>query len=125
MEAKENLNNRSAKVKKSARAAKLFVFFDGNTLEYPLAGTMTVGRPTSSSTPDLEIDSPIVIGNNVWIAAGVIVCAGVTIGDNSVIGAGSVVTRNIPSNVFACGVPCRVVRTITEDDIIEFDEMGY
>lgn len=60
MEAKENLNNRSAKVKKSARAAKLFVFFDGNTLEYPLAGTMTVGRPTSSSTPDLEIDSPIV-----------------------------------------------------------------
>ncbi len=47
---------------------------------------------------------------------GVIVCPGVTIGDNSIIGAGSVVTRDIPANVFACGVPCRVVRIITEEN---------
>ena len=41
---------------------------------------------------------------------------GVTIGENSVIGAGSVVTRDIPDNVVACGVPCRVMREITEED---------
>ena len=41
---------------------------------------------------------------------------GVTIGENSVIGAGSVVTRDIPDNVVACGVPCRVMRAITEED---------
>lgn len=39
-----------------------------------------------------------------------------TIGDNSIIGAGSVVTRSIPANVVAVGVPCRVVREITEED---------
>ena len=41
---------------------------------------------------------------------------GVTIGDNTVIGAGSVVTKDIPPNVIAVGVPCRVLREITEED---------
>ena len=61
-----------------------------------------------------ESNAPITIGNNVWIAAGAIICPGVTIGDNAVIGAGSVVTKDIPDHVFACGVPCKVVRTIQE-----------
>ena len=59
---------------------------------------------------------PVTIGNDCWLGAGVIVCPGVTIGDGCVIGAGSVVTRDIPANSFACGVPCRVVRPITEAD---------
>ena len=59
---------------------------------------------------------PITVGNNVWIGAGTIVLGGVTIGDNTVIGAGSVVTKSIPSNVIAVGVPCRVVREITATD---------
>lgn len=65
----------------------------------------------------LEVALPIIIGNNVWIGAGTTVLGGVTIGDNTVIGAGSVVTKDIPSNVIAVGVPCRVLREITEDDI--------
>jgi len=52
----------------------------------------------------------------VWIGAGTIVLGGVTIGDNTVIGAGSVVTKDIPSGVIAVGVPCRVLREITEED---------
>ena len=64
----------------------------------------------------VEIAKPITIGNNVWIGAGSVVLAGVTIGDNSVIGAGSVVTKDIPGGVVAVGVPCRVLRQITEDD---------
>ncbi|OZE34991.1 maltose acetyltransferase, partial [Rhodococcus sp. 05-2254-6] len=55
---------------------------------------------------------PIVIGNNVWLGGGVIVCPGVTIGDNSVIGAGSVVTRDVPSHTFAAGNPCRTIRAL-------------
>lgn len=62
-----------------------------------------------------ELVAPITIGNNVWIAAGAIICPGVTIGNNTIIGAGSVVTRDIPANVFACGVPCRVVRDLLEN----------
>jgi galactoside O-acetyltransferase len=64
----------------------------------------------------VEIAKPIKIGNNVWIGAGTTVLAGVEIGDNTVIGAGSVVTRSIPANVVAVGVPCRVQREITEED---------
>lgn len=64
----------------------------------------------------LEIAKPISVGNNVWFGAGTTVLAGVTIGDNAVIGAGSVVTRDIPTNVVAVGVPCRVMRSITEAD---------
>ncbi len=59
---------------------------------------------------------PVHIGKNVWIGSGVQILPGVTIGDNSVIGAGSVVTDNIPTNVIALGVPCRVIREIGEKD---------
>lgn len=60
----------------------------------------------------LEAAQPIVIGDNVWLGGGVIVCPGVTIGENSVIGAGAVVTRDIPANVVAVGNPARVLRQI-------------
>ncbi|MEE1076418.1 MAG: sugar O-acetyltransferase [Acutalibacteraceae bacterium] len=59
---------------------------------------------------------PVHIGNNVLIYTNATICPGVTIGNNSVIGAGSMVTKDIPPNVFACGVPCKVVREITEED---------
>lgn len=60
----------------------------------------------------LEAARPIIIGDNVWLGGGAIVCPGVTIGDNSVIGAGAVVTKDIPANVVAVGNPARVVREI-------------
>lgn len=59
---------------------------------------------------------PVSIGSDCWFGANVTVCPGVTIGDGCVIGAGSVVTRDIPPNSFAAGVPCRVIREITEAD---------
>ncbi len=65
---------------------------------------------------DIEYAKPIVLGNDVWLASGVIVCGGVTIGDGAVVGAGSVVTRDIPPHTFAAGVPARVIREITDDD---------
>lgn len=64
----------------------------------------------------MEMAKPITVGNNVWIGAGAIILAGVTVGDNSVIGAGSIVKKSIPANVVAAGVPCRVLRKITEED---------
>lgn len=59
---------------------------------------------------------PVKIGDHVWIGGGVQVNPGVTVGDNTIIGSGSVVTRDIPANVVAAGVPCRVLRRITEQD---------
>ncbi|MGI6877562.1 sugar O-acetyltransferase [Microbacterium sp. gxy059] len=77
--------------------------------------------PTHPIAPDprrdkLEAAEPIVIGDNVWLGGGVIVCPGVTIGDNSVVGAGSVVTRDIPADVVAVGNPARVIRSVREAD---------
>ena len=49
-----------------------------------------------------------------------VICPGVTIGEDCVIGAGSVVTRNIPAGTFAAGVPCRVIRELTEADSMKY-----
>jgi acetyltransferase-like isoleucine patch superfamily enzyme len=51
----------------------------------------------------------VVIGRDVWLGARVIVLPGVRVGDGAVIGAGSVVTRSVPENAIAVGVPARVV----------------
>jgi maltose O-acetyltransferase len=61
-----------------------------------------------------ESGKPIQIGSDVWIGGGAILCPGVRIGSRVVIGAGSIVTRDIPDDVFAAGNPCRVIRQITE-----------
>ncbi|GAK40814.1 sugar O-acetyltransferase [Paenibacillus urinalis] len=63
-----------------------------------------------------ERSLPITIGDNVWLGGSVTIVGGVTIGDNTIIGAGSVVTKDIPANVIAAGVPCKVIRPITDED---------
>lgn len=59
-----------------------------------------------------EAAEPIVIGDNVWLGGGVIICPGVTIGENTVVGAGSVVVASLPANVVAVGTPARVIREL-------------
>ena len=63
---------------------------------------------------------PVRIGNDCWIGANVVICPGVTVGDRCVIGAGSVVTRDIPDDSIAVGVPARVLRNITEQDSMKY-----
>ncbi len=61
-----------------------------------------------------EFGKPIAIGADVWVGAGALILAGVRIGARAVIGAGSVVTRDVPEDVFAAGNPCRVIRPIAK-----------
>ena len=63
---------------------------------------------------------PVTIGSDCWFGANVVVCPGVTIGDGCVIGAGSVVTRDIPAGSIAAGVPCKVIRPLTEADSMKY-----
>lgn len=60
----------------------------------------------------LEFAKPVHIGEDVWVGGSAVICPGVTIGDRSVIGAGSVVTKDIPADVFAAGNPCRIIRQL-------------
>lgn len=73
----------------------------------------------------ISTSKPITLEENVWIGANAVVCGGVTIGKGSVIGAGSVVTKDIPAGVVAAGVPCRVLRPITEADRIAPEQMKF
>ena len=90
--------------------------------DYTMFGTnvilATAGHPILPKLRQeaYQYNMPVHIGKNCWLGAGVIVLPGVTIGDNTVIGAGSVVTKDIPSNVVAVGNPCRVLREINEHD---------
>ena len=78
----------------------------------PNCGFYTAGHPLNvkERNAGLEYAKPITVGDNVWFGGNVVVMPGVTIGDNTIIGAGSVVTKNIPSNVIAVGNPCKVMK---------------
>ena len=64
------------------------------------------------------IPAPIIIGKNVWIGANSTILSGVTIGDNSVIAAGAVVTKDVPANVVAGGVPAKIIKSIYEKAVL-------
>jgi acetyltransferase-like isoleucine patch superfamily enzyme len=58
---------------------------------------------------------PIVLEDDVWLGARVIVLRGVTIGVGSVVGAGSIVTHDIPPHTLAVGVPARPIRDLADE----------
>jgi len=80
----------------------------------PNVQLLTATHPLDPETRRAKWESgePIVIGDNVWLGGGVIVCPGVTIGENTVVGAGAVVVNDLPANVIAVGNPARVIREV-------------
>ena len=94
------------------------VRFGDNVFLAPHVSIYTAGHPIDAEVRNTEVEyaRQVTIGSNVWIGGNVVINPGVTIGDDVVIGSGSVVTKDIPSHVIAAGVPCRVIREITEKD---------
>lgn len=91
-----------------------YVTIGSRTLFGPNVQIYTATHPLDHKerASGLEYAKPISIGEDVWVGGSVVICPGVTIGDRCVIGAGSVITKNIPSDTFAAGNPCRVIRTL-------------
>lgn len=94
------------------------IYVGDYTMIGPNVTIATAGHPI---LPELrqqgyQYNMPVHIGKNCWLGAGVIILPGITIGDNVVVGAGSIVTKDLPSNVVAVGNPCRVMREVNEHD---------
>ena len=103
------------------------VRIDSNTLIGPNVGIYAVNHSLDSKERINGgcFGKPVHIGKNVWIGGDAKILAGVTIGDNSIIGTGSIVTKDIPSNVIAVGNPCKVIREISEKDKTNYlERMG-
>lgn len=94
------------------------IYVGDNTMLGPNVVIATAGHPILPKLREqaYQYNFPVHIGKSCWLGAGVIVVPGVTIGDHVVIGAGSIVTKDIPSNVVAVGNPCKVLRKISEYD---------
>ena len=102
------------------------IYIGNNVLLGPRVSLYTAGHPLSSAVRNsgLEFGKSITIGDNVWVGGNTIINPGVRIGCNTVIGSGSVVTKDIPDNVIAAGNPCRVIRKITEQDELNWQNQA-
>lgn len=100
-----------------------YIYIGDNVLIAPNVTIATAAHPASPALRryGLQYNLPVKIGNDVWIGSGVLIMPGVTVGNGSIIGAGSVVTKDIPENVIAVGNPCRVLREITEEDLLTYN----
>ena len=92
------------------------VSFGDNVLVAPGVLISTVTHPLNAEKrlAGLEIAKPITVGDNVWIGMGAKILPGVNIGSNAVIAAGAVVTKDIPANKVAAGVPATVIKDAEE-----------
>ncbi len=96
----------------------------GNKVMFgPNVTIITGTHPVNPSLREkgLQYNKDVYIEDNAWIGSGVTILPGVKIGKNSVIAAGSMVTKDIPDNVVAAGIPCRVMRKIGEHDDRYYD----
>ena len=97
------------------------VYIGENVFIAPGVCIACAGHGIHPNERNINTSKPVYIGKNVWIGANATILAGVHIGNGSIIGAGSVVSKDIPDNVIAAGVPCKVIREITDEDRLNLE----
>ncbi|TPR39102.1 sugar O-acetyltransferase [Apilactobacillus micheneri] len=92
------------------------VIIGNNVLIGPDVGIYTINHPINAKARNKGLGQafPVHIGNDVWIGGHVTIVPGVNIGNNVVIAAGAVVTKDVPDNVVAGGVPAKVIKEIED-----------
>jgi acetyltransferase-like isoleucine patch superfamily enzyme len=78
----------------------------------PKVNLITENHPLDPANRKALIAKPIVVKRNAWIGAAATIMPGVTIGENSVVAAGAVVTKDVPDNTIAGGVPAKIIKKL-------------
>lgn len=82
----------------------------------PEAKILSEGHPEQPALRHTLQTEPVVIRRKAWIGAGAIILPGVTVGENAIIAAGAIMTKDVPDNTIAAGVPAKILRNIKNVD---------
>lgn len=95
------------------------VYIGNNVMIGPNTMITTVGHPITpmARRQHMAFAKPVHIGDDVWIGGNVTILPGVSIGNNVVVAAGAVVTKDIPDNCLAGGVPAKIIKSIPNDTV--------
>lgn len=88
------------------------ITLEDDVLIGPKVNLITTDHPLASDQRRATISKPIIIKKGAWLGAGATILAGVTIGENSVVAAGAVVTKDVPDNSVAGGIPAKVLKKL-------------
>ena len=88
------------------------IILEDNVLIAPKVRLLSEGHPLDPENRHALVPKPIHIKKNAWIGAGATILQGVTIGENAVVAAGAVVSKDVPDNTIAGGIPAKIIRTI-------------
>lgn len=88
------------------------ITIEDNVLIAPKVSLLSEGHPVDPADRQSLVPGPIHIKKNAWIGANATILPGVTIGENAVVAAGAVVSKDVPANTIAGGVPAKILRTI-------------
>ena len=88
------------------------ITIEDNVLIAPKVSLLSEGHPVSPGNRQSLVPGPIHIKRNAWIGANATILPGVTIGENAIVASGAVVSKDVPDNTIAGGIPAKIIKSI-------------